>query len=95
MIINKIADHYKLFVTSVGVLVFGVMYREQLEFIYNKYMNPGFDGAHVFSANELAKYNGISSKRMYLAVLGTVFDVTQGSKYYAEGSSYHYFVGKL
>lgn len=48
----------------------------------------------VFSETRLADYNGIKEEKLYLAVLGSVFDVSKGAKYYAKGGSYHYFVGK-
>ncbi|CAH2086212.1 unnamed protein product [Euphydryas editha] len=48
----------------------------------------------VFSSDELAKYNGIDIDKLYLSVIGSVFDVTDGKKHYAKGSPYHYFIGK-
>lgn len=55
-----------------------------------------FEEQHgVFSEAQLAKYNGLIEDKLYLAVLGSVFDVSKGAKYYAKGGSYHYFVGKL
>lgn len=48
----------------------------------------------VYSPEELAHYNGLKIKSLYLAVLGTVFDVTKGKKHYSKRASYHYFIGK-
>ncbi|XP_047527616.1 neuferricin [Vanessa atalanta] len=52
------------------------------------------NGPLVFSYDELAKYDGIYIDKLYLSVIGSIFDVTEGKKYYAKGSPYHYFVGK-
>ncbi|CAG4988588.1 unnamed protein product [Parnassius apollo] len=48
----------------------------------------------VLSHDELSHYNGIDHDRLYLAVLGHVFDVTIGNKHYKKGSAYNYFIGK-
>lgn len=47
----------------------------------------------ILSQEDLSKYNGIVHERLYLAVLGHIFDVTDGSKHYKQGSSYNYFIG--
>ena len=44
---------------------------------------------------ELARYNGTDSKLpIYLALNGTIYDVTAGARTYAPGGSYHVFAGK-
>eukprot|EP00244_Chara_vulgaris_P002054 TRINITY_DN13442_c0_g5_i1.p1 TRINITY_DN13442_c0_g5~~TRINITY_DN13442_c0_g5_i1.p1 ORF type:complete len:296 (-),score=52.63 TRINITY_DN13442_c0_g5_i1:225-1091(-) len=48
----------------------------------------------VFTAEELALYDGVKRKQLLLAILGDVFDVTEGQRHYGPGSSYHHFVGK-
>lgn len=48
----------------------------------------------VFCEDRLADYNGIKEKNLYLAVLGSVFNVSKSPQHYAKGGSYHYFVGK-
>ena len=45
----------------------------------------------VFSKEELSQY---VSNPLYLVVLGEVFDVTTGERFYAKGSGYHCFIGK-
>lgn len=47
----------------------------------------------IFTEDELKKYNNIENG-LYLSILGKIFDVTKGSKYYAPGATYHVFVGK-
>lgn len=58
---------------------------------------PKFGDLHygVFSEDRLAEFNGVTEENLYLAVLGSVFNVSKGAKYYAKGGSYNYFVGKL
>ena len=48
----------------------------------------------VFSPDALKAYDGTHGNPMYLVVLGEVFDVSSGSKYYASGHGYHIFVGQ-
>jgi hypothetical protein len=38
--------------------------------------------AGLFSAEQLARFDGRRSRRVYLAVLGSVFDVTPGARHY-------------
>ncbi|CAG4911911.1 unnamed protein product [Colias eurytheme] len=48
----------------------------------------------TLTQEELAKYNGDEHEELYLAVMGSIFDVSSGKMHYAKGSSYHYFIGK-
>lgn len=57
-------------------------------FLYVKHSN-------VYTPEELAEYNGDSRPELYLAFMGTIYDVSAGSKHYGIGSPYNYFVGKL
>jgi len=45
------------------------------------------------SEEELSLYKGHDGAKIYLAILGDVFDVSAGSEYYAEGRAYHHFAG--
>lgn len=49
---------------------------------------------HLLSLNELAKFDGIQNDKLYLSILGSVFDVTKGAKHYKSGETYNYFVGE-
>ena len=48
----------------------------------------------VFTKEELSKYTG-KSNRIYLGLLGQVFDVTKGKKHYGEGGGYSFFSGRF
>lgn len=48
----------------------------------------------LFTRPELAAYNGIHKKQIYIAVKGFVYDVTNNDKNYGPGKSYHKLVGK-
>ncbi|XP_002023417.2 neuferricin homolog [Drosophila persimilis] len=50
--------------------------------------------ATVLTSAELSKYNGEDGQPIYLALLGSVFDVTRGIKHYGTGCSYNFFVGR-
>ena len=43
---------------------------------------------------ELAVYDGIRYKKVYIAVLGTIFDVTTSKRLYGQNGSYHGAAGK-
>ena len=45
------------------------------------------------TAEQLKNYDGIQSKNTFLALKGTIYDVT-GSSFYEPGSGYHSFTGK-
>jgi len=50
----------------------------------------------VFSQEDLLMYDGSdSSKAVYLAILGSVYDVSSGSRHYGPGGSYDFFSGLL
>ncbi|KAH8274177.1 hypothetical protein KR018_001179 [Drosophila ironensis] len=51
-------------------------------------------GAKLFTAAELANFDGEEGRPIYLALLGSVFDVTRGVKHYGPGCSYNFFVGR-
>ncbi|KAL1140635.1 hypothetical protein AAG570_000565 [Ranatra chinensis] len=70
------------------------MNRDRLSsFIQN---DGGSDLEKVFSKEELSKFDGLhgSKEPLYLAILGLVFDVTQGAKHYQPDASYHAFTGR-
>ncbi|XP_062502975.1 neudesin-like [Corticium candelabrum] len=49
----------------------------------------------VFTADELSQYDGSDeTKPLYMAVKGTVFDVTEGKDFYGPGSEYHFMTGR-
>lgn len=55
---------------------------------------PG-DGDRLITVEELANYDGKKRKDIiWLAVLGEVFDVTKGARFYGEGEGYSHFAGQ-
>ncbi|RMZ78356.1 hypothetical protein DV738_g3909, partial [Chaetothyriales sp. CBS 135597] len=54
-----------------------------------------WQGPQYLTLEELALFNGTDPELpIYLAVNGTIFDVTPGSRTYGPGGSYHAFAGK-
>lgn len=47
----------------------------------------------LFTAEELKQYDGENNSRLYIAILGQVFDVSTGKSYYGVGQVYHGFTG--
>ncbi|KAK7203553.1 cytochrome b5-like heme/steroid binding domain-containing protein [Myxozyma melibiosi] len=47
-----------------------------------------------FTPSELRKYDGVQNPSIYVAVKGTVFDVTPKKEVYGPGGSYSIFAGK-
>lgn len=46
------------------------------------------------TVEELSRANGVLSPKLYVAIKGTVFDVTRNAEAYGVGKGYHVFVGK-
>ncbi|KAJ2980131.1 hypothetical protein NQ176_g2825 [Zarea fungicola] len=52
-------------------------------------------GPIYLTADELSDYNGyVQGRPLYLAVNGTIFDVSNGLNMYGVGGSYHFFAGR-
>ena len=49
----------------------------------------------LFTDSDLTQFTGKNSGKIYLSILGKVFDVTKGAKYYGIGESYHVFAGSI
>ena len=47
----------------------------------------------IFTKDELKNSKSIDEK-LYLGILGNVYDVSKGAKHYGPGGSYDFFVGK-
>lgn len=52
------------------------------------------DGTRIFSAEELAAYDGQTGTSIYISILGHVFDVTEGKQHYTSKGAYHHFAGR-
>lgn len=59
---------------------------------YNEEVN--IEALPIFSRLELAKSDGIRSDKIYVAIRGMIFDVTDNAANYGPGKSYHSLVGK-
>ncbi|XP_068629483.1 neuferricin [Battus philenor] len=93
MALRKYLRHNVKVIIFVFVIIVAVSYRKCRDTNFFSTENKTNDQL-VFSKEQLSQYNGIVNDRLYLAVLGHVFDVTDGAKHYAPGSSYNYFIGK-
>lgn len=47
----------------------------------------------LFDNTRLSRYNGADGGKIYLSILGIVFDVTEGRRFYGPDGSYHGFSG--
>ncbi|KAG2730967.1 hypothetical protein G9P44_006116 [Scheffersomyces stipitis] len=47
-----------------------------------------------FTPQTLVKYNGVDSPKVFIAVKGRVFDVSQGASFYGPGGPYANFAGR-
>uniref|UniRef100_A0A224XVH9 Putative heme/steroid binding protein n=1 Tax=Panstrongylus lignarius TaxID=156445 RepID=A0A224XVH9_9HEMI len=55
--------------------------------------SSGRTNEKLFTKQELSSFDG-TNRKLYLSILGRVFDVTKGRKYYAPGEHYHGFIGR-
>lgn len=94
--VNVIFINYKLFI-SIALVIISVIYRDKLRLYYESFVNDlnSTDRPGIFTNSKLAEYDGEIQKRLYLAVLGSVFDVTKGKTHYQKGASYNYFIGNF
>jgi hypothetical protein len=53
---------------------------------------PGKREEMLFTKEELKKYSE-ATKGLYLAILGKVYDVGKGERFYGPSGSYHFFTG--
>lgn len=102
---NFIGQNYQwLIVLFSGIYIFNAYPELSKIFLGDNQTKPTADDTasidtagpnKIFTKNELAKYNGEkSSIGLYLAILGTVYDVEKGRKHYGPGCTYGYFAGK-
>lgn len=86
--ISLAASYY---VTSGESLIFGL---PRPWFTKPAELKQYFNGPIHLTLDELAKYDGSDSTLpIYLAVNGTIFDVSAGAQTYGPGGSYHAFAG--
>ncbi|TQV95018.1 hypothetical protein V2A60_009905 [Cordyceps javanica] len=65
------------------------------DYLRPEWWKSKFAGPIYLTPDELSEYNGYEKgKPLYLAVNGTIFDVSNGLHMYGIGGSYHFFVGR-
>ncbi|OQS02447.1 neuferricin-like [Thraustotheca clavata] len=52
---------------------------------------PGGHPEYRLTKGELAIFDGVEEERIFIAVLGQVFDVTEGKRHYGKGGAYSFF----
>uniref|UniRef100_A0A6B2ED60 Putative heme/steroid binding protein n=1 Tax=Phlebotomus kandelakii TaxID=1109342 RepID=A0A6B2ED60_9DIPT len=66
-----------------------------VSYLFAKSLAKGSPGEGLFTIEELSKYTGANgSKGLYIAIMGTVYDVEKGRKHYGPGGAYHFFAGR-
>lgn len=95
----------KMRVLAFGVAVAAIVAHLAI-FAYDAYLNgalsdaavaadPGSDGPVLFTTDRLSQYVGKEKgDKIYIAILGEVFDVTSGRKFYGPKRDYHHFAGR-
>lgn len=66
----------------------------QGKYIDTQYYLHQISGPVNFTSSELSQYKGIDSGKIYVAVNGSVYDVSSSPKVYGPGGSYHQLTGK-
>lgn len=85
-------------IIAIAVLTASLVFRTHLEALFESCKSllsqTENNVSGLFSPTQLAEYNGINKDKLYLALLGVIYDVTEGSRHYSRDAPYHYFVGK-
>lgn len=91
-----------LVLTLIGLIIafsFTLDTFEPLRSLISKYLPISLSknisqNAKLFTKDELSQFRGAGNSKVYISILGDVFDVTRGRKHYGEGGGYHFFSGK-
>ncbi|KAJ2952913.1 hypothetical protein O0L34_g7279 [Tuta absoluta] len=97
-LISLLCKNIKI-ILIISVVVISIIFQDQLQSLYSSFIKNQKVGVKtknksIFTEQELSQYDGNVNKKLYLALMGSVFDVSKGKTHYGEGGSYHYFVGK-
>lgn len=85
----------KKLIFALTVVLVGCMFLDKFQFLFSSFITVQKQKVTgVLHPEELAQFNGVQKKKLYLALLGSIFDVTKGKKHYGKGASYNYFIGK-
>ncbi|XP_059056988.1 neuferricin homolog isoform X2 [Achroia grisella] len=60
------------------LVVLSITYRDRLGFLFYNFFTSNVPDINVYTVEQLALYNGISKNKIYLSIIGSVFDVTTG-----------------
>ncbi|RHY95897.1 hypothetical protein DYB37_005665 [Aphanomyces astaci] len=85
-------------VVALGSMYFISSHDHMTSYFHTIHHGPRFlmtDGQREvrLSRQELASYNGVDKSKLYLAILGQVFDVTAGARHYGVNGAYRHFIG--
>lgn len=70
----------------------GALFALFFSFAWQRNQPRTVHGVRIFSKTELAAYNGLQRRQIYMAIMGQVFDVTSGSKFYNQhNGGYDFF----
>lgn len=82
-------------IVALSIVLVGCIFLNRLESVYSSFMTVNKQKVNdVFYQKDLAQFNGVQNKKLYLALLGSIFDVTKGKRHYGRGAPYNYFIGK-
>ncbi|KAK6464010.1 cytochrome b5-like heme/steroid binding domain-containing protein [Scheffersomyces coipomensis] len=56
--------------------------------------NIDINSIPIYTRSQLSLYNGQDKSQLYVGIRGYIYDVTENSKSYGPGKSYHKLVGK-
>lgn len=83
---------FKLLLSAAAALVLG-LYLAQNTDVFSYFFKKS---EKLFTAEQLNKFDGTQQHpELYLAIMGIVYNVTEGLKHYGPGETYHGFVGKV
>ncbi|KAG5683939.1 hypothetical protein PVAND_013195 [Polypedilum vanderplanki] len=100
---SKRSPPYALFnlLVIIVAIIYAVYYQLYLKDVENVEEVAGGEGESdqfkipMFTSEQLKEYNGEGdNKKLYLGIMGEIFDVTRGEKHYGLGQPYHNYVGK-
>uniref|UniRef100_A0A1E1WVG0 Cytochrome b5 heme-binding domain-containing protein n=1 Tax=Pectinophora gossypiella TaxID=13191 RepID=A0A1E1WVG0_PECGO len=96
-LISFVSRNIKLILTIIVVVV-SIIYKNELQLLYKSWntveVSIKTKNKSVFTEQELSVYNGVDKKKLYLSLLGNIYDVTKGKRHYGKDGSYNYFIGK-
>lgn len=98
LIKQSIKDHHRILILSMVVGFFLPYIKKNLNLFLTPKTTVTNENSNsierIFTAIELSEYSGApSSKGLFIAIMGTVYDVESGRKHYGPGNSYNFFAG--